>query len=108
MKIRIAFLFLSLVLVLTGCMSRPVAGQLLIAPILDRIVPADFRGDGEFAECGQYLTIEVRAGDLHKGAAGWTWTWLEYRRTINVPLVPGVPYRQEGWVKLGAPKEGGK
>ncbi len=89
---------------LVGCASAPKAPvTLLIQPLLDRIVPADFRGDGDFGERGQYIEIEIRAGDLHKTAAGWTWKWLAYRRTLTIPIAPGVPYRQSGWITLGTP-----
>jgi hypothetical protein len=81
----------------------------MIQPLLDRIVPADFKGDGEFGERGQYLMIELRAGGLRKTETGaWSWDWLMYRRTLTIAAVPGVSYRQEGWVTLGAPPKGAK
>ncbi len=88
-----------------GCTSAPsgAAPSIVIQPLLDRIVPADFRGDGDFGERGQYLDIEVKAGDLHRTATGWTWKWLAYRRVLTIPLAPGIPYHQTGWVTLGTP-----
>lgn len=97
-------LAMSLLSLLLGCQTRTAQGGLAIGPLLDRIVPADFRGDGEFAERGQYLTIEVKAADLRRTDSGqWSWSSLEYRRTLNIPVFSGVPYRHEGWIRLGAP-----
>lgn len=97
-------LAMSLLSLLLGCQSRPASSGLLIGPLLDRIVPADFRGDGEFAERGQYLSIEIKATELRRTEQGeWSWASLEYRRILNVPLFAGVPYRHEGWIRLGAP-----
>ncbi len=90
---------------LSGCVSlAPDAKSpgLLVQPLLDRLVPADFKGDGEFAERGQYLVLEVKAGGLRKLDSGvWTWTSLEYQRTLKIPVVGGVGYQQEAAIKLG-------
>lgn len=90
------------ILLACGCASVP--SGLLVQPLLDRVVPADFVGDGEFAERGQYLTIEIKVRGLRRGAGGlWTWAALEYRRVLNVPVGPGIPYRQEGVFTLQPP-----
>jgi hypothetical protein len=94
----------------TGCSSiggsstlKP-AERLAVGPLLDRIVPADFEGDGEFTERGQYLVMEVRVGGLKRRQNGaWTWKWLEYRRTLTIPVFSGMAYHGEAWIKLGAP-----
>ncbi len=97
-----------LALGLSGCVSlAPDAKSpgLLVQPLLDRLVPADFKGDGEFSEKGQYVVLEVKAGGLRKTDSGaWSWTSLDYRRSITVPILPGVPYHQEGWIHLGPSK----
>lgn len=93
---------------LLGCGHAPVERKpvLMIQPLLDKIVPADFQGDGEFGTRGHYVTIEVKAGGLRRLRDGrWSWRWLTYRQTINVPLLLGVPYKNEGWVTLGSPDE---
>lgn len=106
--LALAILALTVALCFTGCfgLTSTAANQpLLIQPVLDRIVPADFEGDGEFGEHGQYLDLEIRVGGLHRTAAGWSWKWLAYRRSVSIPLAPGVPYRQNGWVTLGTPTQ---
>lgn len=106
MKSLLTVLLLALTAVLTGC-STATSGtpaMPLVQPFLDRLVPADFVGDGKFSERGQYLTLEIKAGGLQKLPSGaWSWKTLEYRRILTIPLAPGVPYRQEGWIKLGPP-----
>lgn len=101
----IRLLLLASVLGLSGCLSLvPDAKSpaLLVQPLLDRLVPADFKGDGEFAERGQYLVLEVKAGGLQKLPSGlWTWASLDYRRTVTIPLLPGAAYSQTGWIHLG-------
>jgi len=109
MKAAFRILFvMSLLSILTGCLTRSSAVQasdkLLIGPLLDRLVPADFQGDGEFGEAGQYLTIEIRATGLRRTEKGWTWRSLDYRRTVNIPLFSGLPYTQKGWLKLQPPE----
>lgn len=103
-----AILLAAIAIALTcGCSSiapSSTNGPLLLQPVLDRIVPADFVGDGDFGEVGVYVNLQIKAGNLHKLPSGqWTWNWLAYRRIVTIPLAPGLPYRQEGWVTLGTP-----
>lgn len=92
----------------TGCASRP-SGQAaeagLVHTLLDRLLPHDFRGPAHLEERGQYVTIVIDAGDLHRDAATgrWSWAWLDYQRTLNIPLFAGLPYKQEGKVRMGTP-----
>lgn len=76
----------------------------LIEPVLDALVPADYRGDFATGARGQYLNIDIVATDLHKNAQGrWTWKTLRYRRKLTVPIAPGVPYNQDTWVEMPPP-----
>lgn len=104
---EIRFIVFAAALLASGCQSMP--SGLLVQPILDRLVPAEFNGDGEFAERGQYLTIEVKVKGLRKGNGGvWTWSALEYRRVLTIPVAPAIPpYRHEGVFNLRPPSTGG-
>ncbi len=109
--ISVLFLLSTFALGLTGCGHAPLVKKpvLLIQPLLDKIVPADFQGDGDFGTRGEYVTVDVRAGGLRRRQDGrWTWRWLQYRQTIHVALVPGKGYRNEGWVNLGKPDDDAK
>lgn len=106
LRILIAMTLISTFL---GCVSRPAKPSApdmgLIQRVLNRAgLPSDFRGPATIEERGQYLVIVITAGDLHRNDAGeWTWSSLEYQRTLNIPLFAGVPYKHEGKVRLGAP-----
>lgn len=101
---------LVLLFVFSGCAT---AARRAAAPapsfierLCDKYLPADFHGPAHLEERGQYLTITIDAEGLRRGQDGrWTWTWLEYQRTLNIPVFSGVPYRQEGRIRLGTPKQ---
>lgn len=106
MKTIRLLIIMSLLSLFFGCASRPAQPTLLIQPLLDRIVPSDWRGDFEGGERGHYLTIDVLATDLRKNEKGeWTWAGLKYRRTLSLPIFTGASYKQEGWVTLSPKKE---
>lgn len=74
---------LLLLLLLSACGTMPSGGGPALAQrILDEFVPADFVGDFDGGELIPiYLNVTLKAGNLHKNAAGaWTFTWLEYDR----------------------------
>lgn len=103
MKRILIMSLLATILGLFGCASAPAGGKptLVIQPLLDKIVPADFSGDGKFEERGSYVTLIVEAVGLHKNEAGqWTWKALTYQRVLTVPMAPGVSYKQEGKFSL--------
>lgn len=94
---------------LCGCATARVPGKVdgsVIDRVCDKFLPPDFHGPAHLEERGQYVTLVIDAGGLRRNADGrWTWDWLEYQRTVSVPLFSGVPYKQEGRVRLGARKE---
>lgn len=102
---------MSLISTLLGCMSRPATSGAqspgFLQGVIDRAgLPSDFRGPASIEERGQYLSIVITAGDLRRNDKNeWTWAWLEYQRTLNIPLFAGVPYKHEGKVRLGTPEK---
>jgi hypothetical protein len=116
MKALRVIAFIAVAVLLAGCglvptkpAAKSTAGHAAPSPsfvtaVLDRLLPSDFRGRADLEERGQYLTIIITAGDVHRTSAGeWTWAWLEYHRTLNIPLFFGVPWKHEGIVRLGTP-----
>lgn len=97
-------LFALIASLFTSCAAKPGAPKLLIQPVLDALVPADFQGDGEFGGRGQWVGITLKARGLRRTEQGWTWTALSYRRTLSLPLFTGVPYQHETWVELNPPQ----
>lgn len=76
----------------------------VIEPILNALVPADYRGDFSTGEHGQYTDLQIVATDLHRNSDGrWTWNTLRYRQKLTIPLAPGLPYRNEAWVEMPPP-----
>lgn len=98
--IRLLLPLLALAL-FAGCQIKQ-PKTLAIQPLLDLVVPQDFVGDLDAGIEGQYLPIQIQATNLHRGADGkWTWTSLRYRQTFNIPIAPGVSYKQGAWITMG-------
>jgi hypothetical protein len=107
---KTTFCFL-LAILFAGCAHQPVPApsqdnlsSSRIQQILSRLLPSDFSGDAKLSETGSYLTLVIEVGNLHKNdKQEWTWDWIDYQRTFHFPLFFGMPYKQEGKVRLGSP-----
>lgn len=48
--------------------------------VLDAILPPSFTGTAHVEHSNSYFTVTIDAGGLKRTEAGWTWTWLVYKR----------------------------
>lgn len=80
-----ATLFFLAALALAGCAS-PTSGVSpgMISQILDSTLPPTFTGPAVIRHKNPYTTINIDAEGLKRGAAGWEWSWLRWKREGRV------------------------
>jgi len=84
---------LALALVLSGCATTGSQVNLgLINSILDSTLPPSFMGPAKIRHRNPYITLDIEADGLKRGATGWGWRWLTYKREGRL---------SEGTVTLG-------
>lgn len=94
---KISAVLLLVLLTLSGCATGGRIGGLspnLVNGILDANLPAEYTGDARFRHRNPYATINIRAGNLRRGPAGWNFDWLIYTREGRV---------SDGTIVLGKP-----
>lgn len=89
MKILI---LLCVAMAFAGCASQPGVSPGLINQVLDATLPPTFTGPIAIRHRNPQFTVTIEADGLKRGAAGWEWRWLTYRREGRV---------SEGTVTLG-------
>lgn len=97
---------LILALAIAGCSTTPAAKGTapIVQPLLDKLLPSDFRGPAHLEDRGMYVTVVLDAGDVHRRRDGvWTWSWLTYQQIVTFPLAPGMHYANTGIIRLGTP-----
>ena len=81
MKILTLILLACALLVGSGCVNGPQNSDLaLVQRALDKLLPADFVGDVLAKHNNPYFKFTIRAGNVHRTATGWTFSWLVYER----------------------------
>lgn len=69
-----------LCLALSGCATTPGASPAFIDKVLDSTLPPTFTGPASIRHRNPYVTLVIEADGLKRGASGWEWQWLSYRR----------------------------
>jgi len=87
-----SLVFFLIALALAGCQTQPGVSAGVISQVLDSTLPPTFTGPAVIHHKNPYTTIDIEAEGLKRGAAGWEWAWLRWKREGRV---------SDGTIELG-------
>lgn len=105
MKTKLILVLAVLALAFSGCatVTKDITTDITtVRDAFNSLLPSDFSGPVNLARTDMYATLTLQATNVHKGADGqWSWSTVDYRRVLSVPITPGLTWKSDVQIHLG-------